>query len=181
MNTADDKSLQVSSEVLLLIDWENVFFSLFKGFGPDKMSLDYRFERLMEWIKDELGELLGGHGFIFAPEHFSICHRKICVKNRLRIMICPKRQNGDEVEDTVDETIIWFGKVMLKHPNVKFICLVSGDQDYVPLLQESQKNGVKIALVAPTLDSLSTNKVMVKLIDTHPESGKKMALVLSRV
>ena len=59
------------NKVLLLIDWENVFSCLFNDFGPDRLNLDYRFKKLMEWIKAEIGELFGDHGFIFAPSHFT--------------------------------------------------------------------------------------------------------------
>lgn len=184
MNTANNQSIQRGSEVLLLIDWENVFYSLFNDFGPDRINLDYRFKKLMEWIKTKLGEPLGGWGFIFAPSHFSLYHRKICTQNKMRIMICPKeapKKKGEKARDTVDKTIIDFGNVMLKHPDVGFICLVSGDEDFVPLLVSSKKNNVKIAIVAPTLNSLSTNQVIVKLIDCHPETGEKMALRLDQV
>ena len=181
----DNKSLsKQGGKVLLLIDWENVFFCLFESFGPDRLDLHYRFEKLMEWIKNEIGDLLGSHGFIFAPEHFSSYHREICVKNGLRIMICPKKKsdqgNGKE-EDTVDPTIISFGEMMLGHPEVGFICLVSGDEDYVPLLEKAQIAKIKIALVPPTINSLSVNKAIIKFIDTHPDTGKKMVLMLDQI
>ncbi len=172
---------QTGSKVLLLVDWENLFFTLFADFGPDRMNLDYRFEKLMDWIKSDIGELLSDHGFIFAPEHFAAYHRQVCVKSNLKIIICPKRQTGEKLEDTVDETIIWFGNMMFKHPDIGFVCLVSGDEDYVPLLEEAKKKKIKIALVAPTLNALSTNKAIVKLIDMHPKTGKKMVLRLDQV
>jgi hypothetical protein len=175
---------EIKSKVLVLFDWENAFFSLFSEFGPNKLNLEYRIKKLMEWIKSDVGELLGGFGFVFAPNHFSSYHRKICIQNKIRIMICPKeasKKKGEKARDTVDETIINFGNVMLRHPDVGFICLISGDEDFVPLLENSKKNNVKIALVAPTLNSLSTNQNIVKLIDCHPETGKKMALRLDQV
>jgi len=172
---------QGGDKVLLLIDWENVFYTLFADFGPDKMNLDLRFKKLMAWIKEELGKLLGECGFIFAPEHFTTYHREICIQNNLKIMICPKRQIENGEEDTVDETIIWFGKMMMEHPEVKFLCLVSGDEDYVPLLQEAEKNSIHIALVVPTLNALSTNKRIVNFIGYHPKTKKKMVFRLDQV
>lgn len=179
----DNASLQKESEskVLLLVDWDNVFHSLFNDFGADRMNLEYRFEKLIEWVTNSVGDLLSSNGFIFAPEHFNAYHRQICVKNKLKIVICPKRQTEAQIEDTVDETIIWFGKMMIKHPDVKFLCLVSGDEDFVPLLEEAKKNGIKVALVAPTINSLSTNKTVVRLVDNNPKNRKKMILRLDRV
>ena len=182
-------SSAVAKQVLLLIDWENLFYSLYSFFGPDKMRVESRIERVVEWVKKEIGELLGGYGFVFAPEHLTYLHQQICVKNNLKLMICPKRQlaiakrnpkTGDmeTEEDTVDETIIWLAKTMVRHPNFKFVCLVAGDNDYVPLFKELGRHGIKRALVAPTRDSLSKTKELVELADKHPITLKQMSLRL---
>ncbi len=88
----------------------------------------------------------------------------------MQIIICPKK----EKKDIVDETIIWFGKIMLSHPEVGILCLASGDDDFIPLLEEAQKNGIKTGIIIPTITSLSRN--LLPFIEKHPETGKKMAL-----
>ena len=175
-----------ADKVLVLVDWDNLFFCLYKTFRVE-MHLDYRLKKLMEWIKAEIGEMLGDHGFVFAPEHLSPLHQQICIENNFKLIICPKKQIRDGrgkltgEEDIVDETLIWFGKMMMRHPDVKFICLVSGDNDYVPLFEEASLYGVKRVLVPPTVDSLSRSKTLVRLIDKHPTTGKKMVLRLDQV
>ncbi len=180
-----------AKQVLLLIDWENFFYSLHSFWGPDKMRIEKNIERIMRWVANEIGELFGSHGLAFAPEHLSFFHQQICVRNGLKLMICPKRQlmtpkmnpkTGDmeTEEDTVDETIIWFARAMLRHPNFKFVCLVAGDNDYVPLFMELERHGVKRALVVPTRDSLSKTKELVELVDKHPITLKKMSLRLDK-
>lgn len=160
-------------KVLLLIDWENLFLNLFDVFR-EKMQLSYRIEDSMKWLK-ETGELLGGKGFVFAPEHLSYLHQEICVENNLQIMICPKK----EKRDIVDETIIWFGRIMLSHPEVGILCLASGDDDFVPLLEDAQKNGIKTSLIIPTINSLSRN--LLSFIEKDPKTGKRIALMMDNL
>jgi len=182
----------VAKEVLLLIDWENLFFRLFDRFGAESMLIERRMAMLIEWTKQNVGELLGGHGFIFAPEHMSFFHQQICVQNNLRLMTCPKRQltspkrnqkTGEmqTEEDTVDETIIWFANLMMRHPNFRFICLVTGDSDFVPLLKEMGEHNIKRALIVPTIDSLSKTKELINLVDRHPGTHKRMILSLDKI
>ena len=86
-----------------------------------------------------------------------------------------------EEEDTVDETIMWFAKTMVRHPNFKFVCLVAGDNDYVPLFKELGRHRIYRALVAPTRDSLAKTKELVELVDKHPTTLKKMSIRLDTV
>jgi NYN domain len=174
---------EMDGEVLLLVDLENAIYS-FLGLGPGGMQISERIKKLMEWVDQEIGDLLGGKGFVFAPEHMTASDRKTCVQNRLQIMICPKKKHkekGLKSKDTVDEKLIWFGKMMLKHPGVKILVLVSGDEDFAPLFEEAQKQGIKVGLVVPTIQSVSTNKVLVGFVDPHPKNQRKMFFRLDQV
>ena len=176
-----------AKKVLVLVDWDNLFCNLYNDFKAEGMRLDYRLKKLKKWLQNEVAEILGDYGFVFAPEHLSFLHQQICVQNGFRLITCPKRQiqnraTGEtDEEDTVDETIIWFGQIMMRHPDVKFICLVSGDDDFVPLFEEALKHGVKRALVPPTINSLSKSKRLIRLVDKHPKTQKKMVLRLDEV
>lgn len=167
--------------VLLLVDWDNLFYNLFSSFKAEGLRLNYRLKKLIEWLENEIGEIAGGHGFVFAPEHLSSYHQQICLQNGFKLIICPKIQ-ATEVDakerDTVDETIIWFGKMMMRHPDVKTICLVSGDDDFVPLFEEAEKCGVRRALAPPTLNSLSKSKRLIRLVSKHSRTRRKMLLRL---
>lgn len=170
-------------ETLLLIDWDNLFTSLWNDFGQDKLRLPERIERLMNWVKTDIGRLLGGiGGFVFAPEHLSFHHKQMFLRHGFNFFICPKKVEEDgSILDTVDEKIISFGRLMMRHPDVGIICLVSGDSDYVPLFEIASIYGVKRALAPPTLNSLSKDKDLTDLIDNHPITGKRMVLRLDEL
>jgi len=164
--------------VLVLVDWDNFFMSLFDRFR-NELQLESKIKRLMDWIEKEIGPIVEGYGFVFAPEHLNAIQQDICVRSRLKIFTCPKIHVPDqETQDTVDETLMWFGRLMIDNPNIGFICLVSGDDDYVPFLEGAKKRGIKIALAPPTIDSLSKSKRLIRLADNHPKTGKRMLLVL---
>ena len=167
-------------KVLVLIDWDNLEICLRAAFGAGKIRIDQRIKQVMDWVEKEVGGLLEGYGFVFAPGHLNEIYRGICSSNNLRTVSCPKRKTPDKNGsfDTVDETIIWFGKMMLKHPDVQFICIVSGDAHYLPLMEAAKKCGVKMAFAAPTVGSLSkqpsTLKNILRLVDVHPITKRKM-------
>jgi len=163
-----------AGKVLLLIDWDNLFFRLFERFGGEKINLEARIKKLLDWVKQDIGPLFGDCGFVFAPEHMAFVYQEMCAKNNLRLMVCPKRQLATpkinpktgiliKEEDTVDESIIWFAKTMIFHPNFKFLCLVSGDSDFAPILKELGENGIMRALAVPTIDSLSRTRPCILL------------------
>lgn len=178
-------------QVLLLIDWDNFFYSLMTRFGPGEMDIERRIKQLMAWTRKEAGKILGGSGFVFAPEHLSWTHQEICVNNGLKMITCPKKRLAkptpnpksgrlETTTDTVDETIIWFARTWVGHPKFRTLCLVSGDNDYVPLLKEMPKYGIRRALIAPTIESLKKTKELIKCVDKNPITQRKMILVLDR-
>lgn len=190
MESGLNPSPEPANQILLLFDWENFFYGLFNHYGSAEMYIERRIEGLMRWTKG-IGELLGDRGIVFAPEHLSSIHQEICVKNGLWLMTCPKKHlnhaernlKSGKLEirvDTVDETIIRYAKAMVGHPKFKTICLVSGDNDYVPLFQEMGQLGIKRALAAPTLESLSKTKELINLADINPRTNEKMVLILDK-
>jgi hypothetical protein len=48
-------------------------------------------------------------------------------------------------------------------------------------MQEVGKYGTKRALVAPTIDSLSRSKKLIRLADKHPKTLQKMILRMDTV
>jgi len=182
-----------SPQVLLLIDWDNLFYGLFNRFGGvEGMHIEERLDKLLKWVSGEIGIILGGHGFVFAPEHLTLIHQQMCIKHGLILITCPKRhlqeprmniEKGriETEEDTVDQTIIDFAKMMIGHPDLKTILLVSGDNDYVPLFEELGRRGILRALAPPTLNSLAKKAELINLVDINPKTGKKMLLVLDEI
>ena len=182
--------------VLLLMDWDNFEICLRQRFGPGKMQIDQNIKKLINWVKSEVGELSGGYGWVFAPEHLNQTYRNICAENNLRMITCPKKHLAEprrnpksrkmETDvDTVDETIIWYGKWMLQHPDIQFICIASGDSDYLPLMEAAKKHGIKVAFAAPSVGSLSKQtdvlQDILRLVDIHPTTQKKMFVRLDEL
>ena len=178
----------VPEKVLVLIDWDNFFLCLFNRFKKE-IRIEWRIRELLEWVKVEIGEILEGCGFVFAPEHLNVFHQEVCVNNNLVLFTCPKKKLQTPINnpktgmpetevDTVDGTLMWFGRLMMKHPDVGFICLVAGDDDYVPLMEEAERMNIGRVLAPPTIDSLSRSKRLVRLVGRHPKTGKKMLLRL---
>jgi len=180
-----------TGQVLLLVDWDNFWYSLFTRFGIGKMNIEDRIRALMGWVKT-IGGLWGGHGFVFAPEHLTSIHREICVNNGLWLVTCPKKQlteprrnrksgRMETKADTVDETLVNFAKMLTGHPRFKTLCLVSGDNDFVALFQFMHERGVKTALAAPTVNSLARTQELIKLVDEYSFKHGKMLLMLDNI
>ena len=180
-----------AGKVLLLVDWDNLFISLMRKFRPEKLNIEHRIKILMRWTS-KIGELLGGRGFIFAPEHMSFAYKDLCVACGLQLIICPKKtlskpepnpktRRMESVVDTVDATIIWYADMMLGHKDFKTICLVSGDKDYVPLFEKMRRCGIRRALAVPTTKSMATDRAIENLVDLNPITGKKMILRLDQI
>jgi hypothetical protein len=186
-----DIKIETGPQVLLLIDWDNLFHSIASFFeSVEEIRIEDRIAKIREWVDCEVGPLLGGHGFVFAPEHLSLAHQEICVKHGLKLVICPKKilaepernpKTGqmENEHDTVDETIIWFAQMMITNTAFDTICLVSGDNDYLHLFKQMKVYGKKRALVAPTNNSLAKNgdDLLVEQVDINP-ANRKMMLVL---
>lgn len=168
--------MQGGNKTLLCFDWDNFFGSLFRDFGPDNVRLEERVDKIFSWVNTEVGKIISIGGFVFAPEHLNILHKRIFLKHDFNFLICPKKEGG---QDVVDENIISFCEWAMKHPEVGYLCLASGDNDYFPLFEKAGKLGVKRALVVPTLNCLAKipkGKRLVDLIDSHPLTGRKMVL-----
>jgi len=174
-------------KVLLLIDWDNFRSGLQTRFGSGKIFLEQRIRRLETWVRGELGELWGDHGFVFAHEYLNEAFKKMCVRNSLRTFTCPKRDTPDSngSMDSVDEILIWFGENMLNHPDVGFLCIVSGDKHYIPLMEKANKAGVRVAFVVPSVTCFSktpeTIAKMMRLTGVHPVTEKKMFVRLDEL
>ncbi len=178
-------------KVLLLIDWDNFLMGLQTRFAPDEVKISYRIEKLMTWVKGTCGELVEvdgkKKGSVFAPEHLQPFYQDICVANKLHLNICPKKKVADNngSMDSVDEEIIWFGKLMLRHPDIGCICMVSADQHFLPFLREAKGKRLKIAIAIPTKNSLtkqkSTIKQMLSLVDANPITGRKMFVEVDKL
>lgn len=185
-----------TGQVLLLIDWENLWYGLLHRFNgdPEEMNISRRISGLMNWVQG-MGGPLGGHGFVFAPDHLPAGDRENCFRKKLQVITCSKKYVGEgklnekkgdteTIVDTVDDTIIWYARMMVGHPNFKTLCLVSGNNDYVPLFEQMGHLNIKRALAAPSFDSMAKptqGKILVDLVDRDPLTNERLLLMLDKV
>jgi len=165
---------KLPNKVLFLIDWEN-FLSSTASIPPERFSLEAGLNRLIEKIAQEVGAIV--NIFVFLPPHLVSTWGKILKKQGFFIILCPRaRDKGGEERDAVDEELIRFGINMINQiPELTHLCLGSGDQDFVPLLQEARRRGLKIVLAAGSLQSLS--KEVIPFAERSPTGGRRVYLL----
>ncbi len=175
--------------IIILFDLENCTISLGNTYGPGEIQLGARLARLRSWLERNFGHVLGG--FVFSPAHIGEHYLTVCRRNNLFVIFCPKEcleipeyeiKKGKmiTVRDTVDSTLMEFGKMMFDHSDANCLCLVSGDDDFVPLLEAAKERNIKRIIVPPTLGSLSKRaKGLVRLADQ--ENGRKLVFPLDRM
>ena len=170
-------SAKKERRILVLIDWDNLFLNLMDIYKPEKLNLSFHFDNLKKWL-EEIGQIWAV--FVFAPQHLNVWHRKFLQEREFFLVTCTKIKTGETPEeiDTVDETLIKLGELLLSYPDITHLCLVSGDADFIPLLEKAKKEGVKRAIAVASVKPLSRN--LLPLADTHPKTRKKMILDLSK-
>ena len=163
-------------KVLVLVDLENISMNTPLLFPPANFSLEKAFGNLTEKIAQEIGAIVGI--FVFVPSHQATVWGEIFQRQGYFTIYCPKKKgkNGEE-KDAVDDELMRFGFKMLDQmPGLDYLCLVSGDQDFVPLLQEARYHGVKNIIAAGDLQSLS--KELIPLAEKDPNNPKKRRVYL---
>lgn len=150
---------------ILLIDHDNLVTSLQLP-SPDEASIVNRFDHVIRKIVEANREIVDI--FVFLPPQQAYIWGETYHELSFYTIVCPRIQNKDGKEqDTVDDTLIRFGKMAIDNMrNLSFICLGSGDKDFSPLVRQARKKGLKIIVVAASINSLSSN--LIDLADeTH--------------
>lgn len=159
-----------NNKVLLLIDWENLLSSTV-SIPPEKFSLDAGLNNLIEKITQEVGIIIGI--YVFVPPHLVSTWGEKFKKEGFFIICCPKiKTKTGEEKDTVDEELSRFGmKMVAQISDLTHLCLGSGDQDFIPLLQEAKQRGLKIIIATGNLQSLSAE--LIRFAEKDPITGKR--------
>ncbi len=163
-------------KVLVLVDSENISMNTPLLFPPTNFSLEKAFGNLTEKIAQELGAIVGI--FVFVPSHQAAVWGEISQRQGYFTIYCPKKKDkkGEE-KDAVDDKLMRFGFKMLDQmPGLDYLCLVSGDRDFVPLLQEARYHGVRNIIVAGDLRSLSEE--LIPFAEKDPKNPKKRRVYL---
>jgi hypothetical protein len=168
------------SSALVLIDWENISKDIIEGrYVPERFSREVALVRLFEWIKGEAEEIFDT--FLFSPLFIVYTDFKLFHDHGLVSTTCPKVPLGSpEKKDTVDTILIEKGLKWITHPELTHLCLASGDSDFIPLVKEAKKIGLKIMLsaldpaVARVPGRQFLSKELAKMADISPKTGQPM-------
>ena len=157
-------------KVVCFFDLENLIKNLPITSSPEKYSLEDGFDRLIKEIAQEMGDIV--NVYVFVPPHLAMIWGETLHRLNFFTIFCPKirSKDGQSEEDTVDQTLIEFGKTIIQDHNLTHICLGSGDKDFSGLLRLAIRSGKKIIIVSGDISSLSSE--LIKLADTRPNNEK---------
>jgi len=163
------------NQIIVLADWDNLMLNC-KIPSPDRLSIIEGFDQLVRQLA-KVGEIL--NIFVFGPPQAVNLELEDFRKLGIYAIPCPKiKDKAGQETDTVDQTLIEFGKKAISQiPNLTHLCLASGDKDFIPLLREAMRRGLKIIIVAGSISSLSAE--LIPLADKDPATGRKMILTFS--
>lgn len=150
---------------IFLIDHDNLVTNL-KLASPDEASIVDKLDSVVKKIVEANREIVDT--FVFLPPQQAYIWGETYYELGFYAIVCPRIQNKEgEEQDTVDDTLIRFGKMAIDNiENLSFICLGSGDKDFSPLVRQARKKGLKIIVVAASISSLSSH--LINLADeTH--------------
>ncbi len=164
------------NKILLLIDFENLQKNARIAQTPDNFSITDAFDSLFRQISQETGKITDA--FIFVPPHTTSLLIEKFYELGLFTIFCPKVIDKGKEKDTVDSTMIEFGRKMINQmPELTHLCLGSGDKDFIPLIREAMRAGLKIMIIAG--DQLSLSSEIIKLADFNPKTKQKMIYLFS--
>ncbi len=164
------------SKIVVLIDFENLLQNT-EIPPPKSFSMMAGFDKLIKEISQDVGEII--NVFVFIPPNLAITYGAELYKQGFFMILCPKIQSkkGSE-EDTVDSTLIEFGKKIIgQSPDLTHLCIGSGDKDFNPLIREAIRWRLKIIIIAGNLRSLSFD--LIKLADKKTGGKGKMVYLFT--
>lgn len=163
------------TRMIVLIDLENILTNT-QFLPPEKFSQMAGLNNIVKRIAREIGEV--AEVYVFTPYQLALTWGEALYQQGFVIIYCPKiRTKKGEETDTVDSVLIEVGEKMMNWiPGVTHFCLGSGDQDFTPLLRKAIRKGLKIAIIAGSLSSLSSQ--LIPLVDRN-KKGEKMIYIFS--
>lgn len=159
---------------LVLIDWPNLLLNLsIKPNDPKRFNLNQGFKKLIRWIEEATEIKMV---FLFTPMGMISGHSELFHRLGFFVILCPTlppSNSGQKLVDTTDDYMIKLGmKIVDQQTGLTHLCLVSGDADFIPLVEKSKERGLKIMITAGDIQSLSSN--LSRQASPYPKSSKKM-------
>lgn len=146
---------------VVFVDTDNLMSGIVleRGGSPDRISeasIIGGFDNLIKRIAREFGEIV--EVFALLPPQRAYVWGVTMYRLGFYSVVCPRvrPKGGGEEQDTVDETLIKLAESLIDNiKNLSFICLVSGDKDFSPMIRKVIRRGLKIIVVAASKESLS--------------------------
>lgn len=141
--------------VLILLDWENLEINLLRV-PPCQYTVEKWLIRLKDQIVADFGEIVDI--YVFGSEMF--LHRWKEPFTRLGFVLMPTppsiKKNGTEPEPNLtDHYMIKRGGKLLDLKGLTHLVIGSGDQHFLPLINEAKNRGLGVIVVVGSKDSLS--------------------------
>lgn len=170
--------LKKKPKIVMLIDFENLLITS-REISPEQYSIEAGFERMIEEITEEIGEIIGI--FAFLPPNRAMVWGEDLYQLGFKIIVCPRVKDKKGVEqDTADSQLMEFGEWSINNvEDLTHLCIGSGDKDFSPLVRKAKLKGLKTIVVAANLESLSSK--LIKLADKNPSTGRKMVYLFSPI
>lgn len=168
------KSKSKRNQVLVLIDFENLMLNL--DVPPEKFSLAEGFDRLIREL-GQVGDIM--EVSVFASPQTALVHLETLHRHGFFTIPCPRiKDKAGGTRDTVDATLMDYGrKRIAQMQGGDYLCLGSGDKDFIPFLREAMGHGLKIIIIAGNMNSLASG--LIGFADRHPVLPKKMVFFLT--
>ena len=141
--------MSTEPEIVVLVDLSNIIINV-RELDPNKFNfnIETAFKELEEWLKEEDENIVF---FCFGTQSLIPLYLASFEKQGYFPITCDL-VNGKETTDT---KILQFVDIFLVHPVVECICIVSGDEDFLPAVRKIAKKGKRVRICAANRKSLS--------------------------
>ena len=166
---------------VMVVDWDNLEINLRLGEGEvNEASIISGFDRVAKKIARKFGRIV--MAFVLLPPQPAYIWGETLSRLGFYPVVCSKvkdKKSGEET-DTVDATLIRLGQKLIGNiRDLSFLCLVSGDGDFSLFLREVEHRGLKIVVVAASVNSLSSELIdladdtfLFEIKPTNKEGGR---------
>lgn len=163
------------NKILVLLDLENILLNT--NAGPFEFSLVDGFTKIIRKL-GEFGRVV--EVFVFGPPSTISINLDSLYQMEFRAIACPRvvvEKTGPKT-DTVDSVMIDLGKKMITEMGeLTHLCIGSGDRDFLPLVRETERSGLKVIIVAGNEGSLSEE--LARFACRNPISGERAVYFFS--
>jgi len=167
------------NKILVLVDLENLLKQVTSiNIRPEQFSITTWFDSVLRRISRDVGNVEATDVFVFAPPHLAQPWAEIFYRLGFQIVLCPivPTKDGKGIINTTDERLIEFGKAQSRL-GYSHLCLASGDKDFVGLVREASRQGLKIIIIIGSWRSAAQE--LLSLADKKLDGSERMVYLLT--